>query len=76
MRACSNDNDTNPENMEGMDHSNMNHSSSGKVPEGLKEAENPTFEVGSQAVLQTDHMEGNENNESGKDTIYYLCRKK
>ncbi|WP_299092713.1 YdhK family protein [uncultured Metabacillus sp.] len=41
-----------------MDHANMDHSSSGEVPEGLKEAENPTYKVGSQAILETDHMEG------------------
>ncbi|QGQ44467.1 YdhK family protein [Metabacillus sediminilitoris] len=41
-----------------MDHSEMNHSGSGEVPEGLKEAENPTYKVGSQANLETDHMEG------------------
>jgi hypothetical protein len=40
------------------DHSGMNHSSSGEVPAGLKEAKNPTYKVGSQAVLQTDHMPG------------------
>ncbi|MDO6449426.1 YdhK family protein [Oceanobacillus profundus] len=43
---------------EGMDHSEMNMSSSGEVPEGLAEAENPTYEVGSQAITETDHMEG------------------
>jgi hypothetical protein len=41
-----------------MDHSKMNHSGSDEVPEGLKEAENPTYKVGSQAILKTDHMEG------------------
>ena len=48
------------EEMEGMDHSNMemNHSGSGEVPEGLQVAENPTFPVGSQAIIQSDHMEG------------------
>lgn len=46
------------ENMEGMDHGNMNHSSSGEVPEGLKVAENPTYEVGSQAIIESDHMKG------------------
>lgn len=40
------------------DHSGMNHSGSGEIPEGLKEAENPTYEVGSQAVIKADHMEG------------------
>ncbi|TLS49984.1 DUF1541 domain-containing protein [Paenibacillus antri] len=39
-------------------HGEMNHSGSGEVPPGLKEAENPTFKVGSEAVLQTDHMPG------------------
>lgn len=44
--------------MQGMDHSNMNHSGSGEVPEGLKEAENPTFPVGSKAIITSDHMAG------------------
>lgn len=39
--------------MEGMDHS-----SDGSVPEGLQEAENPKFEIGSQAIVETDHMKG------------------
>ncbi|KGX92390.1 hypothetical protein N781_16740 [Pontibacillus halophilus JSM 076056 = DSM 19796] len=39
-------------------HEGMNHSGSGEVPEGLNQAENPTFEVGSQAIIQTNHMEG------------------
>jgi Protein of unknown function (DUF1541) len=70
LGACSNANDENTENteniektenaenMEGMDHSNMDMSSSGEVPGDLKVAENPTYEVGSQAILETDHMEG------------------
>lgn len=41
-----------------MDHSSMNHSSSGEVPEGLKEASNPTYPVGSTAIMHADHMEG------------------
>ncbi|WP_394542667.1 YdhK family protein [Priestia aryabhattai] len=41
-----------------MDHSKMNHSTSGEVPEGLQEAKNPKYEVGSQAVINADHMEG------------------
>ncbi|USK61864.1 DUF1541 domain-containing protein [Peribacillus asahii] len=48
----------NTENMEGMDHSNMNHSSSGEVPEGLKVAKNSTYEVGSQAIIESNHMAG------------------
>lgn len=50
-------NSSSEESME-MDHSEMNHSGSGEVPEGLKAAENPTYKVGSQAILETDHMEG------------------
>ncbi|AXI08768.1 DUF1541 domain-containing protein [Oceanobacillus sp. 143] len=46
------------EDMEGMDHSEMNMSSSGEIPEGVKEAENPTYDVGNQAIIETDHMEG------------------
>src|SRR5690625_4299937 len=49
--------DTN-EDMEGMDHSGMNHSSTGEVPEGLQEADNPTYEVGGQAIIESDHMPG------------------
>ncbi|WP_052948857.1 hypothetical protein [Mesobacillus campisalis] len=36
----------------------MNHSGSGEIPEGLKEAENPKFEVGSKATITDAHMEG------------------
>ncbi|ANU26370.1 YdhK family protein [Planococcus versutus] len=39
-------------------HGDMNHSSSGEVPEDLMEADNPTFEVGSQAVMSAEHMSG------------------
>ncbi|MED4779358.1 YdhK family protein [Brevibacillus choshinensis] len=41
-----------------MDHANMDHSSSGEIPNGLKEASNPTYKVGSQAIIKSDHMEG------------------
>lgn len=43
---------------EDMGHEGMDHSSSGEVPEGLMEAENPTFEVGSQVIVNADHMPG------------------
>ncbi|MDN4607941.1 YdhK family protein [Sporosarcina highlanderae] len=36
----------------------MNHSGSGEVPANLKVAENPTFKVGSEAIIETDHMKG------------------
>src|SRR5699024_5949950 len=41
-----------------MEHSADEMSSSGEVPEDLKEAENPTYEVGSQAIIKADHMPG------------------
>lgn len=46
------------EGMEEMDHSNMDMSSSGEFPEGLKAAENPTYKVGTKAIIESDHMEG------------------
>jgi hypothetical protein len=44
----------------GMDHSGMNHSSSGEVSEDLKVAKNPTYEVGSKVIIEEGHMEGME----------------
>lgn len=44
--------------MEGMDHSAMNHSSDGTIPGGLEESTNPTYPVGSTAIIKADHMEG------------------
>ncbi|WP_110926761.1 YdhK family protein [Bacillus massiliglaciei] len=41
-----------------MDHSEMEHTQSGEVPEGLKEAENPKYEVGSEVILKEGHMKG------------------
>ncbi|WP_372491900.1 YdhK family protein [Priestia aryabhattai] len=41
-----------------MDHSKMNHSTSSEVPEGLQEAKNPKYKVGSQAIMKADHMKG------------------
>lgn len=43
---------------EGTGHEHMDMSSSGEVLEGIKEAENPTFEVGSKAIIMSDHMAG------------------
>ncbi|GIP63390.1 hypothetical protein J32TS6_19450 [Virgibacillus pantothenticus] len=42
----------------GTDDKKMDHSGSGEVPEGLKEAENPTFPIGSKAIIEASHMEG------------------
>lgn len=36
----------------------MSHSGSGEVPANLKVAENPTFKVGSEAIIEADHMKG------------------
>lgn len=41
-----------------MEHAQMDHSSSGEVPEGLANAENPTYPVGSEAIINADHMGG------------------
>ncbi|WP_394234381.1 YdhK family protein [Niallia oryzisoli] len=50
--------DTSNEDMDEMDHAGMDHSGSSEVPEGLKAAENPTYPVGSKAIIQSDHMQG------------------
>ena len=39
-------------------HSEMVHSGTSDVPEGLKEAKNPQFKVGSQAIITAGHMPG------------------
>jgi hypothetical protein len=39
-------------------HAGMDHSGSGELPDGLKKAEDPTYEVGSKAVINADHMPG------------------
>ncbi|TXC89802.1 DUF1541 domain-containing protein [Metabacillus litoralis] len=81
LAACSNngqeaqnentDSNTNTEESMEMDHSEMNHSGSGEIPEGLKEEENPTYKVGSQAILETDHMEGMKGAEATIVGAYY-----
>ena len=39
-------------------HGDMVHDESGEVPEGMKEAENPAYPVGSEVVIENDHMPG------------------
>lgn len=39
-------------------HEEMEHDESGEVPEGMKEAENPAYPVGSEVVIENDHMPG------------------
>ncbi|PID14817.1 MULTISPECIES: YdhK family protein [unclassified Sporosarcina] len=64
LSACGNNTsneesqNTNNEPQQGDMEMEMNHSGSGEVPESLKVAENPTYEVGSEAIIKTDHMEG------------------
>lgn len=59
-----------------MDHSTMNHSSSGEVPKTLKNAENPMFPVGSTAIITDGHMDGMEGAEAtiigAYDTTSYM----
>ncbi|MCD7034279.1 YdhK family protein [Metabacillus sp. GX 13764] len=63
LGACSNDNgdmkmDKQEMKDEGMNHEGMMHSGSGEVPKDLKKAENPKYEVGSEAIIEADHMKG------------------
>lgn len=60
LSACGNNtNQTNTaSNSEHGGHAGMNHSSDGEIPDGLKEANDPTFKVGSQAVIVANHMDG------------------
>jgi hypothetical protein len=54
-----NESDTKKEsNQSEMNHSEMNHSGSSELPEGLQEAKNPKYKVGSEATIQADHMKG------------------
>lgn len=41
-------------------HGEMEHDESGRLPEGVKKAENPAFQEGSNVVLRADHMPGME----------------
>ncbi|MFC4696264.1 YdhK family protein [Enterococcus aquimarinus] len=61
--------------MEGNDMEGMVHDDSGEIPEGLKEAENPTYNVGETATITDGHMEGMERAEAtivgAFDTVAY-----
>ncbi|MED4074513.1 YdhK family protein [Priestia endophytica] len=52
------ENEINNESKGDKNHGDMEHSSSGEIPNGLKEAENPTYKIGSEVILKSDHMEG------------------
>ncbi|NPC92944.1 YdhK family protein [Bacillus sp. WMMC1349] len=62
LGACTNNDNANEkkqnnnEEMQGMDHSEMD--MSGEVPKGMKEATNPTYKVGSKAIINANHMKG------------------
>ncbi|WP_144553900.1 YdhK family protein [Bacillus sp. X1(2014)] len=64
LSACANSsNEKSSDENKKMDHNSTNmdhmeHSSSGEIPSGLKEKANPTYKVGSQAIINADHMEG------------------
>ena len=53
----------------------MVHDDSGVIPEGLMEAENPTYKVGDSVIMQAGHMEGMEGAEAtiigAFDTVAY-----
>ncbi|GAQ18916.1 lipoprotein [Oceanobacillus picturae] len=51
---------TNEEDMETQSdpHAHMDHSSSGEIPDDLANAKDPTYPVGSEAVIQANHMGG------------------
>lgn len=81
LSACSDDknqeksHDTHEQNTAQSNHA-MNHSSDGEIPKGLKEATNPTFPIGSKAIIQAKHMEGMNGTEGvivgAFDTIAYM----
>ncbi len=82
LAACANNNEqvneksnnteaNSASNMEG-----MNHSGSAEVPEGLQKSEDPTYPVGSTAIIEADHMKGMEGAEAtivgAYDTTAYV----
>lgn len=60
LSGCGKDtNNENPSNTnQEMNDSDMNHTTTGQVPTGLQEAKNPTYKVGSQAIIKAAHMGG------------------
>ncbi|WP_082232103.1 YdhK family protein [Halobacillus massiliensis] len=81
--ACSDNGESNEESSDSgeemeqeQEHAEMDHSSSGDVPEDLKEAENPKFEVGSTAIINAEHMPGMNGAEAvisgAYDTVAYV----
>jgi len=58
LSACGNNTTVNSSNHSNMEMGGMNHSGTGIVPTGLKEAENSNYIVGEQVTILSDHMQG------------------
>lgn len=58
LSACGNDEPQTQDNQGANDTEHMQHDESGKLPEGLEEADDPKFPTGSKVIIQADHMEG------------------
>lgn len=58
--SSENGNTSSEENGEHGGHGDMEHDESGEIPEGLEEASDPTFPVGSEAKILATHMPGME----------------
>lgn len=58
LSACGNDEPQTQDNQGANDTEHMQHDESGKLPEGLQEADDPEFPLGSKVIIQADHMEG------------------
>ncbi|WP_214766717.1 MULTISPECIES: YdhK family protein [unclassified Exiguobacterium] len=81
LGACGNDQskESNQDDMQSEmqddSHEGMMHSSDGDLPEGIKKATNPKFEVGSTAIMSSKHMKGMDGAEAtiagAFDTIVY-----
>lgn len=73
--AC-NSNKSETDISETKDEMHMEHSESGEIPKGLKLSENPKYEIGSKALIETDNMEGMKGAEAtivgAYDTVAYV----
>lgn len=58
LSACGNNESQTQDSQGANDTEHMQHDESGKLPEGLEEADDPEFPPGSKAIIQADHMEG------------------
>ena len=58
LSACSNNETQTKDSQVANDTEPMQHDESGKLPEGLQEADDPDFPLGSKVIIQADHMEG------------------